>query len=75
MMANTAGPCGWVALVIGGAPAATGRNVSYSDGLKKSGLRVSDRTEPSLTWVGRRASIGTMITASIMGKSRDFQKL
>jgi hypothetical protein len=62
MMANTAEPCVWLALLIGGAPAATGLNVSFSGGLKKSGIPALDRIEPSLTAVGRRVSTGTMIT-------------
>jgi hypothetical protein len=69
-MANTAKRYGWVALPIGGALAAIGASMSCSDGLKKSGGRVLDRTESSLTGVGKRAYTGTMITGAQLDLTR-----
>ena len=69
-MANSARRYGRIALPIGGARAATGASVSLSDGLRKSGIRVSDRTKPSLTGVGKQASTGTMITGAQLDLTR-----
>ncbi len=60
MTAKIAKPCGEFVLLTGGAPAVTGRDVSFSDGLRKSGIRESDLTEPSRTGVLKQVSTGTM---------------